>query len=288
VRRFHFCLLLAFIILRIPTWPPAYAQSPGVDLCIYDFEDRNQNGQPDDGEASFPGVGVFVRRTDTGELIGSLTTSPDEDCLRSLQPADYEVTFRDGMAHQPTTATVVQVALTAQTATVNFGAIALPTGQIQALQAPGNQICVLVYNDTNANGQRDSNESLLAGVDVNLAVEDTIIETLMTDDQDYRCFVDLPAGAYHIVIPESARHQMTTRNDSAPTFINIGNRVDIDFGAVLLNPFSAEAVLPNYGISEDKFTLDRDTRVLLAIFGMTLAMLFMIGCGAIILGLLRR
>lgn len=291
MRRLSFFALFALLGLNLfspAAQRPAQAQGSAIDLCINDFEDRNQNGQFDAGESSFPGIGVYVRRSENSEIIGSLTTTPDSDCLRSLQPGSYEVAFVGGVPHQATTPATLTITVESQSVTVEFGAIAPVQDSGQLLQAPGNAICVVVYNDVNSNVVRESDEVLIGGIDVNLTLQDVIIETFMTDSSTYRCFTDLPPGDYRVVIPVTPRYQLTTRNDFAPTFIDTGNRVDADFGAVALDPFTDDAQLQSFGASEDKFSLDQDMRLLLAIFGMVLAMLFMVGCGAIILGLRRR
>lgn len=155
-------------------------------------------------------------------------------------------------------------------------------------QEQGNEICIIVYNDVNQNSVQDEGEVLIGGLDVNLTVDDIIIQSFLTSSQDYQCFTGLPIGKYRVIIPETSRHQLTTRNDLSPEFEDTGNRVHADFGGFLVDPFSEDALLPTYGFSDDEFTLDHNTRLLLAIFGMTLAMLLMISFGAIILGLMRR
>ncbi len=265
------------------------AQTPGLDLCIHDFTDTNQNSQFDEGEPPFPGISVFVSRSSDGAVIGSLTTTPDRDCLLNLTPDTYDVTFSGNATHQPTTPTSVTVTLIDQTVTVDYGAITLTSDDPSPqLTESGSEICVLIFHDTNTNSQHDADEGLIGGIDVNLLVDDVIIATRITDNQDYSCFEGIPIGSYRVLIPESPRHRLTNRNDLALTFLDNAQSVKADFGAELHNPFFADARAQTYGRSEDQLNIDRDTRLLLAILGAGIVMLFMIGSGAILLGIMRR
>lgn len=270
-------LLLLFISLGLAL--TTHAQD-APDICIRDFEDANQNGQYDAGETSLVGVSVFVKQND--ELIGSLTTTPDEDCLLNLATGEYSIEFES--AFQPTTPTRLVINLESEGVTVDYGAVSRAS-----TPAPlGNQICVVVFDDANVNGLRDETESLMEGIDIQLTTSGVIIDTLVTSSNDYVCFSGLVAGEYRVVVPPSPRHQMTTQADFAPTFIGVGTDVKAEFGAQRVNPFSADALLPNLAPSSGNVELDQETRLLLSAFGATVALLFMMGVGAIIIWLLRR
>ena len=283
-------ILLTLLASLIISLLPAYAQNTEVDLCVRDFQDANQNGQFDNGEQNLSGVEVFVTNASDGQLLGSMTTTPDLDCLRTIPAGDYDVEFRDS-TYQPTTPTQLRVTVTDQTVTVDYGATLLTNSGENtpvAQNAPGNQICIIVFRDDNTNGSREGTEGLIGSIDVNLTVDDIIIDTLITTEQDYACFTDLPAGPYRVIIPDTPRHILINRNDFSPTFATVGEVIEVDFGALLLDPFSDDALLPNYGRSDDKFTLDDQARLILAIFGAGTVILFMVGFGAILLSIIRR
>lgn len=270
--------ILIIILLFWLKLNPASAQTPGLDLCIREFEDANQNSQYDTGEPGFTGIGVFVWRGE--EIIGSLTTTPDQDCLLTLTPGDYRVEFAADNI-RPTTPVSVNVTLVNQTVTVDFGILPPQT-------TPNNEICYLVFQDDNNNRARESTEALLAGIDANLMVNDVIIEAAVSVADDYTCFTDLPPGFYRLVIPPNPNHILKNRNDATWDIQSTGFRVTADFAATRLDPFSSSAILPSYVPDENRFTLDQEMRILVSFLGSAIAMLFMLGMGAIILGFLKR
>ncbi len=266
------------ILLFLLRLNPTSAQEPGVDLCIREFEDTNQNGIYDAGEPGHTGISVFVWQD--GDVIGSLTTTPDQDCLRTLPPGDYRVEFAADNV-RPTTPASVNVTLTDQAVTVDFGLV-------QTQTVPGNSICFLVFQDDNNNWQRESTEPLIAGIDANLMVDDIIIQTVVSVGDDYTCFDDLPPGFYRLLIPPNPNHRLKHRNDATWEVVGTGHRAVAEFAGIRLDPFTNNALLPSYVPSEDKFTLDQEMRLLVSFLGAAIAMLFMLGMGAIILGFLRR
>lgn len=270
-------LLALLITLGFPL--TTHAQD-NPDLCIRAFEDTNQNGQYDEGEVGLLGVAVFVKQGDN--VVGSLTTTLDLDCLLTLEPGTYSVEFES--PYQSTTPTRQSITLGTEGVVVDYGAVS----SRPAAQPLGNQICVVVFEDINANGLRDEDEALIEGIDVQLTTSGVIIDTFITTDNDFSCFSGLPAGEYRVGVPPSPRHQMTTQADFAPTFIGVGTDVKAEFGAQRVNPFTADALLPNLPSKSGKIELDREMRLLLATFGATLVLLLMMGIGSIIIWLLRR
>jgi hypothetical protein len=220
-----------------------------------------------------------------------MTTTPDLDCLRSIPAGDYQVEFRDSI-YQPTTPTTVTILITDQTITLDYGAAPASTNTEStpvAQNSPANQICILVFRDENTNGNREGTEGLIRGIDVNLTLSDVIVDTLITStEQEFTCFTDLAANAYRVIIPDTPRHLLINTNDFPYTFTGTGGRITVEFGAVLLDPFSDDARLDNFGRSDDQFNLDDQSRLLLAIFGAGMVILFMVGFGAILLSIIRR
>jgi len=156
-----------------------------------------------------------------------------------------------------------------------------------AAQTETGVICVTAFADLNANGLRDPDESILAGVNVNLATGGAIIATHITEpDEDLYCFENLLRGVYTVTFTDSLLYRATTA--SAGTFaLDGGQRLTIDpFGAypVGLEGLRAEVAAQAAARTTDK-PLDTQLRLLLAMVGSLLAMLFMVGVGAVLLGL---
>ncbi len=154
--------------------------------------------------------------------------------------------------------------------------------------ANSNEICVTIFNDVSQNGERDPDETLLAGINIVLQIETIIIDTQLSQSDRPTCFVGLAAGSYRVMIPDTRRHQMTTRNDAAPAFTTTGSRFNVAFGVLLLDPFTQDAALPDFRGEEADIDLDQETRLLLAIMGSGVVMLGCIGLGAVVLGIINR
>lgn len=282
--------IISILLLLIPLGLATITHAQGTpDICIRAFEDTNQNGLYDAGEPKLAGVSVFVKQGEA--IVGSLTTTPDDDCLLNLAAGEYTLEFESPF--NPTTPTSQSVTLGTERVIVDYGAAMTteaPSDETasNAPQPLGNQICVVVFADNNVNGLRDEDEGLIAGVDVQLTASAVILETLLTSDSDYSCFTGLTAGAYRVIVPLSPQYQMTTQADFAPTFIGVGTDVKAEFGAQRIDPFTTDALLPNLPPNTDNVELDQETRLLLAAFGATVALLLMMGIGAIIIWFLRR
>lgn len=289
--RTYLILTLMILVLSVMPLVATHAQTTTFDICVRDFNDANQNGQWDDGEQPFPGIGVMLRQNDT--IIGALTTSPDEDCFRSLAPGSYQLSLQGGATpYQVTTAEQLAVTLVDQAITVDIGAI-VPPNTATSQAGPGNDICVVVYQDGGQLGVREAGvrgdgENPVAGVDVNLLASEVIIKTLVTSAEGPVCFGGLPAGEFRIVVPPSPNHLLTTRNDAAVSFLDTGNRITANFGAQMIDPLADGLTRSSTEETEGELTLDQNTRLLFSIAGAAVAMLFMVGVGAIVTGMIRR
>jgi hypothetical protein len=277
--------------LYYPTRAMVYAQESRFDICIDDFEDRNQNGIHDVGEGPFADIEVYVRTQGNQELVGSLVTSAGEDCIRSLPSAIYTLEYGGDVPFQFTVYTTT-LDLTTQSVILPLGVSACRYQSDEGL----NQICVLVYHDRNSNGVRDGGEAPLSNINVNLQDLSTvtenqpavIIRTLVTQD-DFACFTALPEGTYRVYIPASANHVLTSSGDSSPSFTGQSVPLCYEFGAQPLDPLNTEATLPNYsGTQDEDIELNDDTRLLLAILGAVMVILFMLGVGTILFAIIRR
>lgn len=257
---------------------PVVAQAGSVALCVEDFIDANRNGQIDAGEDSLPGAGVFLRQN--GDIIASLTTSPEDDCFQALAPGEYTITFELPDGYEAVTATNYPVVLENEDQRLNLGAVRAD----QAQTGPANRICVLVFFDENTNGRRESTEALLSGIDINLLRDDLIIHTGISSANQETCFDGLQTGRYQIVIPPSPNHVMVNRRDAAVEFQDVGTQVNAPFGARPVNPLSDDATLE---IEDNTIDLDQQERLLLSLLGAGIVILFMLGVGIILYGLIR-
>lgn len=161
-----------------------------------------------------------------------------------------------------------------------------PLSQVAA-QVETGTICVATFADANANGLRDADEGPLAGVNVNLATGGVIIAThILAEDEAEYCFENLLRGVYTVSFTDSPLYRITTAREG--TFaLDATQRLTLDpFGAfhVGAEGLRAEVVAQAAAASEDE-PLDTSTRLLLATVGATMVMLFMIGLGAVVLGL---
>jgi hypothetical protein len=158
-----------------------------------------------------------------------------------------------------------------------------------AAQAQTGTICVATFADMNGNGLRDEGETSLAGVNVNLTTGGVIIATHITaEGEDQYCFENLLRGIYTVTFTPSPTYCITTANEG--TFaLDAGQRLTIDrFGAfpVGTEGLRAEVAAQVAAANGSDKPLEDSTRRLLSTAGSMLVMLFMVGIGAVILGLI--
>jgi hypothetical protein len=145
-------------------------------------------------------------------------------------------------------------------------------------------LCVLAFEDLNENGVRDSGEAVFPGISVNVAVNtDVITATHITDpDSAPYCFENLPPNDYHLYFADSPNHRPTTENDAALT-LEAGQRLRVEFGAVPQDPLRTPEEAAAENTSEQ---LSNTTRIMVALLGAVLVMVFMIGFGVVLASVL--
>lgn len=156
--------------------------------------------------------------------------------------------------------------------------------QSAAQDTASSAICVQAFRDANANQVRDPGEGPLPGITVTLATQGAIVATHVTGtDETQHCFEGLPPGIYTIAFPDNALYRATTAREG--TFqLDANQRLTIDeFGAVLIGPAALRAELTASDTGGEP--LETPTRLLLATGGSMMVMLFMVGIGAVILGM---
>ncbi len=168
------------------------------------------------------------------------------------------------------------------------GLSALWLGTARAQTETG-AICISTFADTNANGLRDQNEVVLAGVNVNLATDRVIIAThIIAAGEEQYCFEHLLEGIYTVTFTNSPTYRITTASEGSFA-VGAGQRVTIDpFGAFPISPenLRTEVAVQVAAAQEKDQPLEASTRLLLSTVGSMVVMVFMIGMGAVILGLL--
>jgi hypothetical protein len=161
--------------------------------------------------------------------------------------------------------------------------IAAPT----TAQTPVGAICVDTFADGNGNGTRDPGEDMLPGVNVNLATGGVIIAThIIAPGETQYCFENLLTGIYTVTFTDSPLYRITTANEG--TFaLDAGQRLMInDFGAFPVANLRAEVAAQRAAAQEPDKPLESSTRLMLATVGSMVVMLFMVGIGAVILGMI--
>lgn len=148
-------------------------------------------------------------------------------------------------------------------------------------------LCISTFADMNGNGIRETTETPLSGVNVNLATNGMIIATHITDvDEQSYCFENLQPGIYTLTFTDSPTYRTTTSNEGTFALAD-GQRLTIsDFGAVPvpLNRLRAEVAAQVAASQSEDEPLDSSLRLLISTVGAMMIMLFMIGVGAVILG----
>jgi hypothetical protein len=96
---------------------------------------------------------------------------------------------------------------------------------------PPTAICVLAFEDLNANGRFDPGEPLQEAVAFTIFNETDVVANYITDGfSEPHCVEGLPPGNYNVTRSLSSGYQPTTPGDLAIT-LGWGDRVDLAFGA---------------------------------------------------------
>ncbi|MBZ0307091.1 MAG: hypothetical protein K8I82_13560 [Anaerolineae bacterium] len=141
----------------------------------------------------------------------------------------------------------------------------------------GGEICLLAYEDINQNGLHDPEEAAFNGVGVSLLTPDELIIGNHVTGDDPFCFQGMSPGAYTVRFESSPNHTATTESTAAIELAE-GQRLRLEYGAVPQNPFLDEAPAS----SGDQ--VDTVTRLLISLLAAVVAMILMIGFGAIVMG----
>jgi hypothetical protein len=173
---------------------------------------------------------------------------------------------------------------------VLLAALALSAApRIGAQTVPG-AICVATFTDLNGNSIRDEGEPPLAGVTVNLSTGEQVVAThVMAEGEAQYCFENLAAGTYTITFQNDPAMRSTTANEGTFT-LDEGQRLTItDYGAIpattAQTDLAAETSAVVLETRTDEPALRQPVRLAISAAGAVAVMVFMIGLGAIVLGI---
>jgi hypothetical protein len=172
--------------------------------------DMDQNGVRDPGEAGIEGIMVQLKtlgadgRPGTGDetLVGSTLTSENGMYLfKNVAPGAYYVAVVAGLPVG--VSNTVRAPNPTRSFTVSAGAQYLDADIGYMLDSPA-AVGNLVWRDDNNNGQRDASEAGIPGVTVDLRdMRDTVLATIMTNQDGEYWFPGMAAGGYEVVVTDT-------------------------------------------------------------------------------------
>lgn len=138
------------------------------DLSIVVFQDNNRNGLQDPGDPPLPGIRFSVEGPESFDV----TSDSHGMIRRELTPGTYNVIERLEARQIPTNSTVQSVELSlGDEKTLRFGVYIPPPAGFK----------VVVFNDINRNGARDSGESVVPGWEVRISGPEAYNASAVTD-----------------------------------------------------------------------------------------------------------
>jgi len=201
------------------------------DLCGYKYEDMNGTSILDDGDE--PVEGWLIQLVQDDEVIRSaLTDENGRFCFTDLKPGEY--TIREGSKEGWYATSPTEATLTMQSGGDERQTIFLNTQY--------GKICVLKYEDLNANGQWDEGEPGMASVfvelyeangEAGLSAMPTPIRSGLTDENGTICFTGLFLGDYILVEYPPLGTYPNSQGSSLPVSITESNQtVQVTFGNI--------------------------------------------------------
>jgi hypothetical protein len=203
----------------------AAARAPAVvatgTLCVVKFNDLDGNGKQGPNEPALSGW-VFTVKDANGNTVGTIGTAADLARCIDLAPGTYTVTETSQAGWTPTTTgglTQTVTVVAGQTGTVIFG------------NRQGQRICVVKFNDLNADGKQGSGEPLLPDwvFTVIDTASDTVVGTLVSGTN--RNCIDVKPGTYTVTETLQAGWLPTTAGGVTQTVTVVaGQTINVIFG----------------------------------------------------------
>ena len=217
----------------------------------YTWVDRNGNGVQDGGEAPLAGVTVQLVNTATNTVVATAITAADGSYLFNVPPGTYREVFTPPAGYVPTiTGQGTPATDSNPDATGTTPSFTVPSGG-QDLTIDGGfyipvKIGDRVFEDQNANGIQDAEDTNLAGVTVKLLDgAGTVVATQTTDANGNYLFTGLRPQDYQVEFVKPAGF-ITTAPDT-------GSNDAIDSDASTGN---GRAPLKTYYSGDDDRTID--------------------------------
>lgn len=185
------------------------------------WRDSNGNGVPDSGEPGMNGIRVYLDSNGNGTFESAtepsaVTDSSGAYVIANLVPATYTA--------RVDTSTLVATDVQTYDLTGgldNAATFSLSAGQVRTDLDFGYTTRVsigdLVWNDANANGQKDASETGLQGVGVSVvnASNNTIQGTTTTNSNGAYSFNNLLPGTYYVIFDPLAGYNRTVADQGA-------------------------------------------------------------------------
>ncbi len=177
------------------------------------WNDANQNGRIDSGEAGIGGVKVALLDASGNVVADAVTSVAGMYEFGGLKPAAYSVKFdlatlpagvafaSAGSDSDATGATAQVILLSGEQARVQMAAV-----------AQRGTVASSVWEDANANGVRDSGEAAIAGATVRLLDKNGLEVGTATTDAAGNYSFTAAVGSYSVTVDAPAGHTFTTAN----------------------------------------------------------------------------
>lgn len=168
-------------------------------VCGKVFEDTNENGKHDSSDARLGNVTVKI--TDSKGKVTTVTTNKyGYYCASGIATGAASVDIDETtLPDNPTQVvgtdpTDVEVKANTKNWEENNGFV---------FPAPTGNVCGVVYEDKNGNGQQDSDETGVADIDVTIIDANGDTHTVTTDVDGKYCLSDVPEGSASVTVVES-------------------------------------------------------------------------------------
>lgn len=178
-----------------------------------------------------PGDSLWRIAANTGQTIDQIKAM--NGLTANVIAPGQRLIIGQGATATPAPTIAPTVDANAPTPTSAAPAAPQPT-QVAAASTGASEICVLLYNDTNGNGELDSNEGAIAGgqltiLDANTGAPVQAYTTVAADANGH-CFKNLPVGTYTVAATAPAGYNPTTATTTAQE-AKAGEHYKMNFGA---------------------------------------------------------
>ncbi len=202
---------------------------PNGDICVQVLEDLNNNGVKDAGEPLIGNASLSVRNNATGQVYSMPSSTSGPYCWRDLEVGSYTVTESNVGGYQSLDSDL-------------FVGTVTDNGQwdvtFRDWIPPVGELCALVYDDTNGNGEWSPGELPAKQAVVNVIDwNNVVVGQWKTDDSGFHCIGNLsadPTKSYRVMETNPPLYASTTSDLQTVTVIK-NSRVDVLFGDRMTN-----------------------------------------------------